>query len=304
MKKIERLIFLNLEFFLVADFFLDFEMKSFLDFPEIISGLDFCVGSVMQCIEPFWDLLFSRCAVATQVKLLYVCRRVNKVGMTESNLMQRILMLKRQRQLENFPEQMVVEDVVDFIQNSSYHRYMDIVSEKKTRSVCLKMVECWGMTIKYVPNAKKTTEVCIEAIRKNGANIKYVPTFLQTPELCLAAVESTSTAVPYIYPCEYTSELCQAIIRAGGHKVATSHLAHIPSEFKTKKLCILVLQQRGSELTTIPWTMRDFDVCLLAVSKNWSNIQFVPLEHQTSEVCLAAIRESSEAIFYLHPDLN
>uniref|UniRef100_A0A6C0BMP1 Uncharacterized protein n=1 Tax=viral metagenome TaxID=1070528 RepID=A0A6C0BMP1_9ZZZZ len=45
----------------------------------------------MEFLAPFWNRLFYRCDIATQVTLLCVCSRIYKIGMLDQHLHARLL---------------------------------------------------------------------------------------------------------------------------------------------------------------------------------------------------------------------
>jgi len=57
----------------------------------------------MEFLAPFWDLLFPRCDLKTQVSLLNVCHRVHAVGMSTCHVMQRLRLRKHCWQRKQFP---------------------------------------------------------------------------------------------------------------------------------------------------------------------------------------------------------
>uniref|UniRef100_A0A6C0BP07 Uncharacterized protein n=1 Tax=viral metagenome TaxID=1070528 RepID=A0A6C0BP07_9ZZZZ len=108
----------------------------------------------MEFIAPFWDMLFRRCSVRSQVNLLLVCQRVYTIGMIDTNLMHRILLFKRYKQLKFHPKQTrenSVEIVRACAEGANY-----VLSEYLTPQMYLEIVQKWGSNLFFVPDEKKT----------------------------------------------------------------------------------------------------------------------------------------------------
>jgi len=236
---------------------------------------------------PFWDHLFSRCDLPTQLTLLHVCQRINRVGMTESNVMRRIVVAKRRAHLKNNPSQ-------------DFRHFNSLLKENKTLDRCLRKIKSSPIDIYEVPDDRKTPEICMDVAKSNGYCLKYIPPDKQTPEVCIAAIKSSvGGAVPYIHPSQLTAEVKQVADQFGN---GLYPLDYVCFDNSTNAEILECLQHKPKLLRFLPYEKRTRELCFIAVSNDPTVIEYVPLNCLTSEICLLVIRQNPSAFWCYHPD--
>ena len=63
--------------------------------------------------------------------------------------------------------------------------------------MCIKAVDNYPSTIKYVPDWYKTQEICIRAVDDNPSTIKYVPDWIKIQEMCNKIISKNSFGLKY-----------------------------------------------------------------------------------------------------------
>jgi len=259
----------------------------------------------MECIAPFWDSLFRRCEVDTQVALLSVCRRVNAVGMTDRNVIRRIWLVKRAYQLKKFPNQ--ESHNLDRILANDPKDFAFVLNENKTLERCLAVVTVWGHAIVFVPNEKKTREICLAAVRNDGYSLRYIPSEFRSPEIIQAAItKSGAPILRYISPCDRDIAFCELAIQVGNLQSSSfcKSFDLVPRQCRTSELCLLLVKNSGSMIQFLGKDEQTYEVCLAAVSNNPVSLQYIAPENQTPDVCLTAIRIDRRNLEFCHPDLK
>ncbi len=131
---------------------------------------------------------------------------------------------------------------------------------KQTNELCHIALDLNIEAIKYIKNP--TEDMYIKALRTNGFYIKHIT---QTLELCWIAIKSRIKAFQFI-----------------------------KDEFKTKELCLYVVEKDGLMLQYI--SEQSLELCWKAIYQNIEAIEYVAKEYQTEEMCMYVTKKDYHLI--------
>ena len=87
------------------------------------------------------------------------------------------------------PEIVENKEKRNWITEKRFNNLEFIPREFKTRELCEKAVQDYGIMLEFVPEELKTKELCELALKSRGRALEFVPEDLKTQEMCEYAVE-------------------------------------------------------------------------------------------------------------------
>uniref|UniRef100_A0A6C0BLW2 DUF4116 domain-containing protein n=1 Tax=viral metagenome TaxID=1070528 RepID=A0A6C0BLW2_9ZZZZ len=249
----------------------------------------------MEFISPFWDLLFFRCDLPEQARLMRVCSRIYRVGTTDSRMMHRLKIQHRRWQARALPDQTPEKCLVMCQKDGYWLRYVHY----QTPEICQAAVTQDPHALKFVHEQFKTLSLCLQAVRQRGSVIDLVPRHLITYEMCRAVLHSMDSYKAFSYVPEVfrTPDLCLAAVKRSGE--CLSYI--IPSK-QSLRICKAAIKKSPAALRHVHPENLTEELCLYAVQLDYCALAYVPREKQTRQVCLAAIHQCGSALNYVYPE--
>jgi hypothetical protein len=117
-----------------------------------------------------------------------------------------------------------------------------------------------------------------------------VPEKYRTPEFYLEGIKKDGALLEFV-PSEFkTKELCLAAVLAP-YRTQPPAIHFLPKEFQTEEMYALSVKDDGATLGFVPEEKRSEKLCRAAVEQNGVSLKFVPEKLRTKELCTIAVKK-------------